>query len=81
MQIIWAATVDIPDPWYGQVYNVGTGKNYSVNELAAMISDNTVNVETRLGETKLSLANNSKLKCTFGWEPTMNLEDWVADNV
>ena len=24
---------------YGQVYNVGSGVNYSVNEVAAMISD------------------------------------------
>ena len=28
------ATTDVPDTFYGQVYNVGCGRNYSVNELA-----------------------------------------------
>ena len=63
---------------FGQVYNVGCGKNYSVNELAAMISDNTVNIPPRPAEARLSLANNQKLYKTFGWKPTMKLEDWIA---
>ena len=37
------AAISRPDPEAcGQVYNVGTGTNYSVNEIAAMISDNTI---------------------------------------
>ena len=39
------AAISNPDPEAcGQVYNVGTGTNYSVNEIAAMISDNTINL-------------------------------------
>jgi hypothetical protein len=43
-----------------------------------MISDNVTNIAPRPGETRLSLANNQKLRKTFGWEPTMVLEDWIA---
>ena len=73
-----AATIDVPDSFYGEVYNVGCGKNYSVNELAEMISDNTINIPTRPAETKFSLANNSKICSAFGWKPTMKLEEWVG---
>ena len=73
-----AATTDVPDTFYAQVYIVGCGRNYSVNELAAMISDNTTTIPPRPAETRYSLANNSKLCSAFGWKPTVKLEDWVA---
>ena len=43
-----------------------------------MISDNVTNIDPRPGETYLSLANNTKLRTTFGWEPKMKLEDWIS---
>ena len=75
---IMAAISNPEEEAFGQVYNVGCGKNYSVNELAAMISDTTVNIPPRPAEARLSLANNSKLYETFGWKPRMKLEDWIA---
>ena len=42
-----------------------------------MISDKVINIAPRPGETRYSLANNQKLRKTFGWEPTVKLEDWV----
>ena len=62
---------------YGQVYNVGTGKNYSVNEIAAMISNNTVNIPSRIGEIRTSLANISKIKSVFGWKPQTDIQQWI----
>lgn len=74
---IAAATKDVDSGAFGQVYNIGTGTNYSINQIARMISSNTVNIAPRSGETRLSLANNQKFRRTFGWEPTMKLEDWI----
>ena len=74
---IKAALADIDDKCFGQVYNVGTGLNHSINEIAAMVSDNIINIPPRPGEAKISLANNTKLRETFDWEPTVKLEDWV----
>jgi len=75
---ILAATKEVDNEAFGQVYNVGSGTNYSVNQISRMISDNTINIAPRAGEARISLANNQKLSSTFGWKPTMVLEDWIA---
>jgi UDP-glucose 4-epimerase len=74
---ILAAIKEVDSDAFGQVYNVGTGNNHSVNEIVRMISDNTVNIPPRPGESRVTLANNQKLRSTFDWEPTMKLEDWI----
>jgi UDP-glucose 4-epimerase len=76
---ILAATSDVDDNAFGQLYNVGNGINYSVNEIAAMISDDTVNIPPRIGESRITLADNSKLRSTFGWKSTIKLEDWIKE--
>ena len=75
---VLAATPDVDDSIFGQVYNVGTGINHSINEIAALISDNIVHIPSRIGESRITLADNLKLRNTFGWEPTVKLEDWVS---
>ena len=76
---ILAATVDADKKVYGLVYNVGNGVNYSINEIADSISDNQVNIPPRVGESRITLANNSRLKTTFGWEPKVNLMEWISE--
>jgi UDP-glucose 4-epimerase len=75
---ILAAITEVDSEAFGQVYNIGTENNYSINQISGMISSDTVTISPRLGETRLSLANNQKFRETFGWEPTMKLEDWIA---
>lgn len=74
-----AAFNDVDDVHYGQVYNVGSGKNYSVNEIASWISDKQVHLPERVGEVRVSLANIDKIKNVFGWEPKVDLEEWVRN--
>ena len=74
---IMAAISNSDDEDYGQVYNVGSGKNYSVNEIASFISDNTVSISPRLGEVKNSLANINKIRKTFAWRPEVDVEEWI----
>ena len=75
---IKAALANIDDKCFGQVYNVGTGLNHSINEIAAMISDNIIHIPPRPGEATISLANNTKLRETFDWEPTVKLETYLV---
>ena len=71
-----------PDPdAFGQVYNVGTGTNYSVNQIARQISGNTVNIPPRPGEARYTLANIKKISETFGWKPSVKLEEWIGKNL
>ena len=73
------AAISNPDlDAYGQIYNVGTGTNYSIRQIAKMISEDTINISPRPGEARTSLANINKIKKTFGWQPKMKLEDWIG---
>jgi UDP-glucose 4-epimerase len=74
---ILAATKDVDDEFYGGTYNVGCGVNYSVNEIANAISDNQINIPPRIGESRVTLANNGKLRTIFGWRSQVNLMDWI----
>jgi len=74
---ILAATKDIDGDFYGELYNVGNGVNYSINEIANAISENQINIPARIGESRTTLANNGKLRTIFGWRPQVNLMDWI----
>ena len=78
---IMAALSNADKEAYGQVYNVGSGVNYSVNEVAAMISDDVKYIPPRLGEARISLANIDKIYNTFAWRPQQNLEEWVNKQI
>jgi UDP-glucose 4-epimerase len=65
---------------FGQVYNVGNGINYSVNEIASWISENVIHIPSRDGEVRVSLATIDKIKNTFGWSPKVNLKEWIKSN-
>ena len=72
------AAISNPDAdAYGQVYNVGSGKNYSVNEIASFISNDTINIPPRIGEARNSLANIDKIQKTFAWKPEVDVEQWI----
>ena len=62
----------------GEVMNIGRGKNYSVNELAQMIGGPIAYGEKRI-EPKETLADNSLAKKLLGWEPTVELSDWIVE--
>lgn len=62
---------------YGEVFNIGSGKNNSVLELAKMISDNITMIEPRQGEAYITLADNKKAKTILEWEPTVKIEDYI----
>ena len=74
---VMAAISNPDDEAYGQVYNVGSGKNYSVNEIASFISDDTINIPPRVGEARNSLANIEKIQKTFAWKPEVDVEEWI----
>jgi UDP-glucose 4-epimerase len=78
---IIAALTDPGQDAYGQVYNIGTGKNFSVNEIAEMFLHEKIYIAPRPGEARVSLANNEKMRNTFGWTPTHDLDTWVSQQL
>lgn len=62
----------------GEVINIGAGKNYSINRVAAIIGGPVVYIEPRL-EPKHTLAENKKAKELLGWEPEVTLEEGIEE--
>ena len=60
-----------------EIYNVGSGKNYTINEIANAISGDIVYLPPRLGECIESLADIQKIKSQLQWEPKMDLLQWM----
>jgi len=75
---ILAALTNIPDEYYGQVYNIGSGENISILEIAKIISDNYVHISPRDGEAKTTLSCIHKAKTLLNWQPNVKLLEWIS---
>ena len=61
----------------GEIYNVGSGEETSVNSLADIIGGNKVKIPQRPGETDRSLADIAKVKKHFKWQPKITIKEGV----
>lgn len=76
-----AATKDIPADALGTAFNVGTGRNRSVLEVAGWISEKIRFLPERPGEMRETLADNTKAKVVLGWSPTVDMEEYVRNEL
>ena len=67
------------DTWNGEIFNLGTGRNYSILEVADMFGDNKVFLPKRPGESKVTLADIEKTTQKTGWKPKYNLENYIKE--
>lgn len=77
---ILAATKNIDSKYFGQVFNIGSGINYSINEIANFFNHKTINIAKRLGESKYTLSNIEKARNVFNWVPEASLNEWIINN-
>tara|TARA_B100000683_G_scaffold277218_1_gene334561 strand:- start:527 stop:1381 length:855 start_codon:yes stop_codon:yes gene_type:complete len=61
----------------GDVYQLGTGTNYSINELADMFGGERKYIPARPGEAWETLADISKTVENTGWKPDVSLERYI----
>ena len=61
----------------GGVFNVGSGVNYSVQEIADAISDNQTYIPKREGEMDTTWSNIDKINQVIGWKPEVDVLDWI----
>jgi len=64
----------------GECINIGTGTNSSVQEIADVFGGSFEYLPKRL-EPSQSLADNTKAKELLGWLPTINVKDWLNENI
>lgn len=67
-----------PQVGKGEVFNIGAGRNISINRIAELIGGEAVHIPARL-EPKDTLADNSKAKKILGWTPKVSIEEGIAE--
>jgi UDP-glucose 4-epimerase len=63
----------------GEIFNVGSGTNLSVKELADMISPNQVHAEARKNDSFETLADISKIQAALGWSPKISFAEGLKE--
>ena len=65
------------DQW-GETYNIGYGKNWSIQEIAdAINTDEQVHLSARPGEMRETLADIRKAKAELTWKPKVDIMEWI----
>lgn len=58
-------------------YQLGSGTDYSILEVAKMFSDDITFIDARQGDRRNGKANASETFTKLGWTPEMNLVKWI----
>lgn len=64
----------------GEVFNIGNGRDITINKIAELISSEKVYIGNVLEPTKNN-ADNTKAKQMLGWEPKHNVEDFILNGL
>lgn len=63
----------------GEIFNIGRGQNYSVNEVASLIGGPTTTIDPRPWDAAITLADNSKAGKMLGWKPKISFAEGIAE--
>jgi UDP-glucose 4-epimerase len=61
----------------GEVYNVGSGGTYSINQLVGLLGGEVVHIPKRPGEPDCTFADTSRISRDLGFAPQVSFEDGV----
>ena len=63
----------------GEIFNIGSGKETSVNKIAKIIGGKKINVPKRPGEPDRSLADIKKIKKKLNWKPMISIQSGIQE--
>jgi len=66
---------------WGEVYNIGYGKNWSIQEIADAISVEQIHLSARSGEMKETLADIGKARVELTWKPKVDIMEWIDTQI
>ena len=72
-----AAESSLDKKYFGQVFNIGSGINYSVQQIADAISDNQTYIPKREGEMETTWSNIDKASEILNWKPEVDVLEWI----
>ena len=62
---------------YNKDFELGRGKNYSVNEVANMFNITTIYKDAKPGEARNTLCESKVARDVLGWKPQIDLLDYI----
>ena len=63
----------------GKIFNLGSGKETTVNEIAKIIGGKRINLPKRPGEPERSMADISKIKKELNWKPKVSIKMGILE--
>ena len=60
-----------------KIYNLGSGKETSINKIASIIGGKKIFIPTRPGDPDRSCANISKIKKDINWKPKISINEGI----
>ncbi|HNW44747.1 MAG TPA: GDP-mannose 4,6-dehydratase, partial [Elusimicrobiales bacterium] len=66
-------------PVFNEVFNVGSGGTYSVNELVKLLGGEITYIPKRPGEPDCTFADTSKIAKALNWRPKVTFQDGVKE--
>ena len=66
---------------WGNTYELGRGKNYSINEVAEMFGGEKVYIDEIPGETRNTLCKSDLARKKLKWKPTINIKEWLEEQL
>ena len=66
----------------GELFELGRGKNYSVNEIARAFGENypAVYIDGKKGEMRETLCEDENANELLGWNPSLDIIDFIKEN-
>jgi UDP-glucose 4-epimerase len=66
---------------YGNSYNIGSGKSYSMLNIAKLISEKYTHIAPRIGEAQDTLADTTKFSKDADWYSSIDLQEWIKSQI
>jgi UDP-glucose 4-epimerase len=65
---------------WGEIFELGRGINYSIQEIAKMFEYDNIEYEAdKPGEAQVTLCTDTRANELLGWKPILNIEDYIKD--
>ena len=66
---------------WGSVYELGRGKNHSINEVVHMFNSERIYIKQIPGEVRNTLCKSELARKKLKWKPKINLEEWIREQI
>ena len=70
---------------WGPIYELGRGKNHSINEVTEMFGvmgkNGVIYIDEIPGETRDTLCTSELARKKLNWDPKINLEEWIKEQL